>query len=164
MKSWFPAALLALVWGFLTGWFAPLNLLFGLLLGRAVLSFVRLAPLGEGEVFSLARLPARLARFVLFVPFFLYELVLANLRVAYDVLTPRHRSRPGILEVPLDARSDEEIAMLANLITLTPGTLSLDVSEDRRSLFVHSMFIDDAEAEIRAIKEGFERRVLGIWR
>lgn len=61
--------------------------------------------------------------------YFLWQLLLSNLRVAYDVITPRLYMRPGILAVPLDAEIDLEITLLANLITLTPGTLSLDVSE-----------------------------------
>jgi multicomponent Na+:H+ antiporter subunit E len=70
--------------------------------------------------------------------------------------------RPGIIAIPLDARTDLEITLLANLITLTPGTLSLDVSADRRVLYIHVMYIDndDIEAVRRNIKDGFERRVL----
>ena len=94
--------------------------------------------------------------------FFLWELVLSSIRVAWDVLSPNPRFRPGIVGVPLDLESDAGIALLACLITLTPGTLSLDVSEDRRTLYVHAMRIDDAEAFRREIKDGFERRVRGI--
>jgi len=72
--------------------------------------------------------------------------------------------RPGILAVPLDAQSDAEITLLANLLTLTPGTLSLDVSPDRRFLYVHIMYITDADATRRRIKDGFERRVLEVLR
>jgi multicomponent Na+:H+ antiporter subunit E len=74
--------------------------------------------------------------------------------------------RPGIIAIPLDARTDLEITLLANLITLTPGTLSLDVSADRRVLYVHVMYIDndDIEAVRRSIKDGFERRVLEVLR
>ena len=76
------------------------------------------------------------------------------------MITPPFYSRPGIVAVPLDARTDFEIMTLANLISLTPGTLSLDVSEDRRTLYVHAMFIDDPDALRREIKQGMERRVL----
>jgi multicomponent Na+:H+ antiporter subunit E len=93
-------------------------------------------------------------------------LVLANLRVAYDVLTPGYRMRPGVIAIPLDARTDAEITLLANLITLTPGTLSLDVSSDRSVLYIHIMYIDNDDlAEVRRrIKTGFERRVLEVLR
>ncbi len=96
--------------------------------------------------------------------FFLVQLVAANVRVAYDVLTPNYRARPGILAIPLDAKSDVEITVLANLISLTPGTLSLDVSDDRSTLFIHAMYIDDIEGARRAIKDGFERRVIEVLR
>ena len=71
-----------------------------------------------------------------------------------------HRSRPGIIAVPIEARTDLEITTLANLVSLTPGTLSLDVSGDRRTLYVHAMFVDDPESIHRDIKNGMERRVL----
>jgi multicomponent Na+:H+ antiporter subunit E len=94
--------------------------------------------------------------------FFLWELVLANLRVAFDVLTPRHRMRPGIIAVPLAARSDLEITLFANLISLTPGSLSLDVSDDRRVLYVHATYLEDAEALRARVKRAFERRVVEL--
>jgi multicomponent Na+:H+ antiporter subunit E len=91
---------------------------------------------------------------------FLYELIVSSVQVAWDVVTPRHLARPGIIALPLDARTDVEITVLANLICLTPGSLSLEVSADRRVLYVHTMFIDDAEASRRSLKQVFERRVL----
>lgn len=72
--------------------------------------------------------------------------------------------KPGIVKVPLDAKSDIEITLLANLISLTPGTLSLDVSNDRKVLYVHAMYISDKEKFINDIKQGFERRLLEILR
>lgn len=96
--------------------------------------------------------------------FFLWELILANLRVAHDVLTPKHYKRPGVVAIPLDARTNAEITLLACLITLTPGTLSLEVSQDRRVLYVHDMFIDDPDEVRRSIKAGFERRLLEVMR
>jgi multicomponent Na+:H+ antiporter subunit E len=64
----------------------------------------------------------------------------------------------------LAARTDLEITLVANLVSLTPGTLSLDVSDDRRTLYVHVMFMDDIEAVRGAIKDGIERRVLEVLR
>lgn len=96
--------------------------------------------------------------------FFLWELVISSLRVAWDVVTPRAYRAPGIVAVPLDAKTDGEIALVANLITLTPGSLSIDVSPDRSTLYVHSMFAEDPEALRESIKSGFERRVLELLR
>lgn len=91
--------------------------------------------------------------------YFVFDLVLSSLQVAWDVVTPRHRSRPGVLAVPLDLRSAGAVTALAHLISLTPGSLSLDVSEDGRTLFVHAMFIDDPAAARARIKTELERRI-----
>lgn len=149
----FLVALLAVAWGALTGDFGPVNLALG-----AALAWAALRIAGVEAAFSLGfvrRLP-RIGRFALF---FAWQLLLANVRVALLVLAPARRLRPAILALPLDVTRDEEIALLANLITLTPGTLSLDVSRDRRFLFVHAVRVDDPEAVRAEIKQGLERRV-----
>ena len=91
--------------------------------------------------------------------YFLYELIVSSFKVAWDVITPRHHARPGILAVPLDVRTDAGVTVLANLVSLTPGSLSLNVSADRRVLFVHVMFIDDVADARAEIKDNMERRV-----
>ena len=99
-----------------------------------------------------------------FIFFFLYELVKANVQVAYEVMTPHYNMSPGIVKIPLTAKTNIEITLLANMITLTPGTLSLDVSDDRKVLYVHSMYITTREKFIDGIKNGFEKRILEILR
>lgn len=106
----------------------------------------------------------RVPKAMLLGAFFMIELLRSNLRVFWDVVTPGHISHPGIVGVPLSARSDMEILLVANLISLTPGTLSIDLSPDRRTLFVHVMFLDDPEAFRQSIKDGIERRVLEVTR
>lgn len=106
----------------------------------------------------------RLPRVLILVTFFGKELLVSNLRVLWAVITPQHISHPGIIAIPLDARTDLEIMLVANLISLTPGTLSLDISEDRRVLYIHVMFLEDIEHTRRQIKEGLERRVLEVMR
>lgn len=103
----------------------------------------------------LSRIPAWIG----LVAYVLWEILLSSLRVAWEVVTPRPRSRPGIIRVPLDVERPGQIALLAHLVTLTPGTLSLDVSETRDALYVHAMFLDDKEAQVRSIKDGLETRV-----
>ena len=94
----------------------------------------------------------------------MWELFLSNLRVAWEVVTPTHDMEPGVVAIPLDIKTDHEITLLANLITLTPGTLSLDVSDDKKFLYIHAMYIgDDKEAFIHSIKDGFERRVMEVF-
>jgi multicomponent Na+:H+ antiporter subunit E len=149
--------LLALTWAALTGVFSWSNVLAGFMLGYAAL-FIAQRSVGSFRYFR------RFDQVVRFAGFYLWELVLSNLRVAYDVITPRHRIRPGVIAVPLDARTDTEITLLANLITLTPGSVSLDVSTDRRFLYLHAMYIDDVDEFRASIKHTLERRVLEVLR
>ncbi len=151
--------LLALAWVALTGQFTPANLALGFVLGYVMLWVAQRSNPQQGDYFR------RVWQGAGFIAFFLRQIVKANLEVIYHTLAPRHRMRPGIIAVPLDVRSDAEITFLANLITLTPGTLSLDVSADRRVIYVHSMTSGhDPEGFRRHIKEGFERRVLEVLR
>lgn len=99
-----------------------------------------------------------------FIVFFIYELTKANLQVAYEVVTPTHNMKPGIVMIPLDLETDLEITLLANLITLTPGTLSLDVSKDKKGLYVHSMYVHDKDEFIASIKNGFETKIIQLLR
>ena len=89
---------------------------------------------------------------------------MANLKVAYDIITPRHLMKPSIIAVPTDAETETEITLLANLITLTPGTLSLDVSTDKKIIYVHSMYTSDAQEFIDEIKNGLEKKLLEVMR
>ena len=91
-------------------------------------------------------------------------MLLANLRVAYEVLTPGYQMRAAIIAIPLDAESDMEITVLANLITLTPGTLSLDVSADRKTLYIHAMHVHDVEKFRNDIKVRLERSVMEVFK
>jgi multicomponent Na+:H+ antiporter subunit E len=148
---------LALVWSMATGFFSIGNLLIGFAVGMLVLHFV--APVLGDERYAV--------RFFLAIGlllFFLKELVLSSVRVAIDVIRPRLTMRPAVIAVPLELTSDAQITLLANLISLTPGTLSVDVAEDKSCLFVHAMYGDDAEALKRTLKADFERRITEVFR
>lgn len=149
--------LLALAWAALQGEFTLANLLIGFALGYAVLLF-----LTKGHVLAESRYIGRLHVAVGLAAYFLWQLVRANLRLAADVATPRFYMKPGIIAVPLDATRDSEILLLSMLINLTPGSVALDVSPDRRVLYVHAMYIDTPDAARAEIKRGFERRVLNL--
>ncbi len=156
--SYFLANLvLALVWWKATGRPEPEPAGVGFVVGYVVLWWLQ-PVLGRSSYFR--KLPAALMLALVFA----YELVVSSIRVAWAVLAPRTRCRPGVVAVPLDAATDAEITLLANLLTLTPGTLSLDVSPDRRTLHVHAMFLDDADALCAGIKGRFERRILELLR
>lgn len=151
--------LLAVIWCSLQGDFSIANLVGGFLLGYGLLFL--LAKRGIVEDRSYIR---KLPRTIGLVIFFIKELVIANVHLAFDILTPGLDLKPRILAVPLDAKTDAEITLTASLINLTPGTLSMDVSPDRSTLFVHALYVKDEENVIRKLKEGFEARVLEILR
>ena len=146
---------LALGWAALMGSFTLPSLLVGFGIGYIALWVVR--PLfGETKYFQ------RIWRVLRLVLLFVYELIASSLRVVYDVVTPVHLSRPGIIAMPLDAKGEGEILVVASLISLTPGSLSLDLSPDRKTLYVHAMFIDDPGNLRRQLKEGMERSVMEV--
>jgi len=142
---------LALLWGAVTTSFAPGNLMFGFVLGFVCLWFVR----DRFDQRNFKR-PGRLLRLA---GLFLAELFLSAGRVARDTLAPRMNFRPAIIAMPLQVKSETEIMLLANLISLTPGTLSVDISTDRSTLYIHAMDVDDPDALRADIRDGFERRI-----
>jgi multicomponent Na+:H+ antiporter subunit E len=148
--------LLALAWAALTGQFTPENFLVGCGLGYLVLWLTRRAEAGW-----YFRKVLQVVRFGVFI---VYELVAANLTVAWTVLLmPRRRLRAGIVAVPLSLSSDMQITLLAYLLTLTPGTVTLDISSDRRVLFMHTLTGLDPDRVRRTVKEGFERRIREVF-
>jgi multicomponent Na+:H+ antiporter subunit E len=149
--------LLALAWVALQGELTLLNLLVGYVIGYAVLAF-----LGRGRVMP-ATLVSRTGHALSLATFFGWELLLANFRVAADVLRG-NRIEPAVVAIPLDVTSDGEILLLSMLINITPGSVTIDLSDDRQTLYVHVMHMTSAEASRREIKEGFERRVKLLFR
>nr|WP_246753880.1 Na+/H+ antiporter subunit E [Jiella flava] len=149
--------LLALVWAIVTGSFTLPNLIFGFLLGAASLYLTRREIGSVGYIGRFLRIGS------LFL-LFLYELIMSAWRVTVLVLSPKMDLTPGIFAYRLEVDRDFEIALLANLITLTPGTLSVDVSEDRSTLYVHAIDCSDPEGTRADIANGFERKILEAFR
>ncbi|MDM9620087.1 Na+/H+ antiporter subunit E [Rhizobium sp. S96] len=149
--------LLAIAWAAVTGSVSLHNLLFGFALGALALFIVR-------EPHGSARYVGRPVAIAALALLFLRELVLSAWRVAMTVISPGMDIKPGIFAFPLTVESDFEITLLANMITLTPGTLSVDVSDDRRTLFVHALDCSDADATRRDIANGFERKIMEAFR
>jgi multicomponent Na+:H+ antiporter subunit E len=152
MSRYLNNILLALVWAALTGSFTLPNFALGLLLGWLALYLVR-------EQLETRRGTYRGGKILSLAVLFIKELVLSGWRVATLVTSPKMELRPGIFAYPLSVDRDFEITLLANLITLTPGTLSVDVSEDRTTLFVHAIDCSDVEKNVRDIRDGFERKI-----
>ena len=149
--------LLALAWAALQGDFSLWTLVTGHVLGYLIL-----VALVRGGVLTTSPYVGRVHRVAGLAAYFFYELVKANLRLALDVATPSFHMRPGIIALPLDATQDNQILLLSMLINTTPGSVALDVSPDRKTLYVHVMYMDTPDAAREEIKQGFERRVLGV--
>jgi multicomponent Na+:H+ antiporter subunit E len=148
---------LGLAWTFLTGEFNEVNFAFGLVLGYALLYLLR-------DVVGTKYYCNKVWQVIYFTLYFVWQLGLANFIVAWEVITPKLHMRPAIVAVPIDLQRDFEITLLANLITLTPGTLSLEVSEDKHTIYVHGMYVDDIEEFRCSIKDGFETRVRELFK
>ncbi|HUF28850.1 MAG TPA: Na+/H+ antiporter subunit E [Gemmatimonadaceae bacterium] len=150
--------LLAILWAAVSGTFTPFDLVVGFIVGYVILLIAKPA-LGPSSYHT------GIWRTIRFVLFFVRELFVSSIRVAHDVLTPTHYMKPGVIGIPLDVQSDIEITLLANLVSLTPGSLTLDVSTDRSTLYVHVMYLDGEVDDMRlAIKRGLERRVINLLR
>ncbi len=145
--------LIMLGWALATGDWSSTGLTTGFAVGFVALWVAR-------DLFGPNRYHARFVGAVTLFFYFLKELAISSWMVALAALAPRLPDDYGFVEMPLDARDDAEIVLTANLISLTPGTLSVDVSPDRRTLLVHAMFVGDPAATVAAMKDGMERRVL----
>ncbi|MBX3242093.1 MAG: Na+/H+ antiporter subunit E [Chitinophagaceae bacterium] len=157
VKQFLMNLLLSFIWVALTGALYFSNFFFGFLLG-----FFLLWLMSRNEADR--RYYNRVPKIISFVLFFIWEMLKANIHVAYDVITPKFFMKPGIVKYPLIASSDFEINILATVISLTPGTLILDISDDKKALYIHVMYLKDREKFIQQIKNGLERRLLEIIR
>lgn len=149
--------LLALTWTLMQEEFTLTNLVIGFAFSYLLLWYLQ--PLiGRSVYFS------KVFQSLRFLAFFVKELLVANLRVAWHVVTPSSFFKPGIVAVPLERQSDLEATMLANIITLTPGSFSVDLSSDRKVLFVHVMDIDDPDLTRQELKAQYEKPLLEVMR
>lgn len=99
--------------------------------------------------------------FIVFLGLYQVKLISANLFIARDILTPRMRINPGIIEVEVNLKSDFGILLLSNLVSMTPGTLSMDLDRERNILLVHLLYMDKKENTEKEI-EGIMRRIRHI--
>lgn len=148
---------LALVWVLLANEFSIGNLAFGLILGIIVAKIT--SPYWPGR--PRIRNPAAIVEYGLIV---LWDIIVSNVQVAYLVLFRRSESlKSRFITIPLELKTPEAIAVLAGTITMTPGTVSADLSADGRSLLVHCLETTDPEGTIAAIKSRYEERLRRIF-
>lgn len=95
----------------------------------------------------------RVFQFIRFVGYFLWILTKANLQIAWEIITPKLNQTPRIIRYPVEGFTDVEITTLANLITLTPGTLVVDVSDDNNWLYIHCMYAREPEVAVAGLDE-----------
>lgn len=152
--------LLAVLWMALNEQFTLGGLIFGLGLSILVMSLLKSINVATPPI-SLVRV----SKGAQLVAYFLWELVLANVRMVPEVFRPTSELRPGIVAIPLSLTEESHIALLANLVSLTPGTLSLYVSDDYSTLYVHVLRLPEEgpAALVRDIKQGFERRIQEVF-
>src|SRR5690554_3226875 len=148
--------LLSFIWVVLTGSMSYSDFLFGFLLGFLILWIMNK---NEEDHRYFNRVP----KIIAFIFYFLKEMIKANIQVAYDVITPKYFFKPGIVRFPLKATSDLEINLISMFISLTPGTILLDVSEDKKWIFIHVMYLESKEKFITQMKYS-EGRILEIVR
>ncbi|MEO0485788.1 MAG: Na+/H+ antiporter subunit E [Pseudomonadota bacterium] len=154
MNTFVANLILTVLWAFFMGSFDTLTLGGGFVLSYALLWLLQ--PLmGERTSYFL-----QVWYWCKLIVLFLYELVISSAAVLWDIVTPDHRAQPAIIDVPLDVRSDAGILLVTNLVSLTPGTLCIDVSPDRSTLRIHAMFADDPDAICHDIKSGMEKWVM----
>ena len=132
------------------------QLLLGMLLGVVIPLFAARLDREFARLGSLRPIPKLLA-------VVLWDILVSNLRVAAQVLGPEHKLKPGFIWVPLDIANIHGIAALTSFITLTPGTVSAALSEDRRHLLVHVLHLEDANALINEIKSRYEAPLMEIF-
>jgi multicomponent Na+:H+ antiporter subunit E len=148
---------LAFVWMFLSVSFTAQSFLIGFILGLLVIFAFRRFFTSR---FYLLRVGAVVSLLFLFIK----ELILANISVLKVVLKPKLDFQPGIFALPTELKTDWEITLLANLITLTPGTLVVDVSFDNKILYIHAIDIADVDESINEIKNSFEKAIMEVSR
>lgn len=146
---------IAIMWAVLWNSYTGVDFLLGYLVGIFILFVLRRFLHFD---FYMRRVFAAFKLIALFIK----ELIMSNIDVVKVLLSPKFEIEPGIIEVPTQLKSDWELTLLASLISLTPGTLSMDFSEDKKSIFVHSIHVPDKEQMIREIHETFEKAIMEV--
>ncbi|HAQ07057.1 MAG TPA: Na+/H+ antiporter subunit E [Bacillus bacterium] len=149
--------ILAFVWMFLKTSYSPADFFVGYFFGLLIIY-------GFRRFFTTRFYLLRVSAVLKLCFIFIKELILSNISVMKVILKPRLDIKPGIFAFPTELKEDWEITVLANLITLTPGTLVIEVSPDNKILYVHAMNIDDAKEAVDSIRNTFEKAIMEVSR
>ncbi|MFC6039506.1 Na+/H+ antiporter subunit E [Paenisporosarcina macmurdoensis] len=148
---------IALLWMFLTISFNASTFIVGFLLGALMLWITK--GFFPGRFYM-----NRVWAVIKLITLFLKELVMANIQVLFLIVQPKMPIKPAIFALPTVLEKDWEITLLSNLITLTPGTLVIDISPDSKTLYIHALHYDDADEAIDSIKNTFEKAIQEVSR
>ncbi|WP_421381072.1 Na+/H+ antiporter subunit E [Bacillus salacetis] len=148
---------LAFLWMFLQVSFTSTSFIIGYILGLIITFAFR-------RFFNSRFYMYRVFAVISLLLLFLKELVLSNIAVLKTILKPKLDIKPGIFALPTELKTDWEITLLANLITLTPGTLVVDISYDNKILYIHTIDIDDVDEAVDDIKNSFEKAIMEVSR
>lgn len=146
---------IALIWMLLRNEFTFVEFMLGYIVGLLMLFFLR-------RFLKFDFYFRRVYALVKLIVLFFYKLILSNIDVIKIVLSPKLNIQPGIIAVPTKLKTDWEVTLLANLISLTPGTLSMYFSEDGRTIYVHSIHVPDKEEAIKEIHDSFEKAIMEV--
>ncbi|RNF39286.1 Na+/H+ antiporter subunit E [Planococcus salinus] len=148
---------LALVWMFMTVSFTPTGFIVGYLVGLGIIVLMR-------RFFSYRLYTSRAWAVISLILLFLKELFLSSIQVLQIVVRPNMNIKPAIFELETELQHDWEVTLLSALITLTPGTLVVGISDDQKRLYIHALDFEDIEDAVSSIKNTFERAILEVSR
>lgn len=148
---------IAILWMFLSEIYTVTSFISGYLLGILLLFVLRRFIPGRFYIVTVYKI----GKLILI---FIRELISSNISIVKLVYKRHPAYEPGIFELPIELKSDWEITLLANLISLTPGTLSMAVADDQSKIYVHAMDINEVEAAIKDIKNTFEKAIMEVTR
>lgn len=147
--------LIAVMWTFMQSSYTIGSFIFGYIIGLFALFILRRFLVSE---FYLRRVWA----FVKLIMLFIVELIKANIDVVKVVLRPKLNHKPGIIAVQTNLETNLEITLLAALISLTPGTVAMDFSDDSKTIYIHALDAPDKDEFIDDIHNSFERAIMEV--
>lgn len=146
---------IAMMWMFLTETYTIVAFFIGYIIGIGLLLLLR-------RLFPQSFYIHKVYKIIVLVLIFIRELILSNIEIVKLVYKRKLDFEPGIFAYPVQLTKPWEITLLANLITLTPGTLSVALSDDDKTIFIHAMHIDTIEDSIEGIKNTFEKAIMEV--
>jgi multicomponent Na+:H+ antiporter subunit E len=146
---------LAIIWVMATGTLTEENFIFGFLISFGILYIITINR-QDRKYFTL------LPKLFSFFLFMFWEIIKANLATVKESLYAKSKLEPALVKIPLTVESDLEITILAIMVSVTPGTLVMDISDDKKVMYVHVMHLSSRQDLIDEVKNKFEKRLLEI--